>query len=190
MNVSEHDLPWKHLVIDNFLEPDVFLTVKNYVLSKYDLYNHKKPTVEIHVQTSNSLLYNLLSPVILDLKDKYFDLLNYGNKVIPEKFYTYAELAICTPGFKYPYIHQDVERKIMTTVLYVAPDDGDGTDLYSKNNKKSLIKSVEWKPNRAISFVSQRNPKLQETWHNYGNSKPFCRASINMILSSTPNGKY
>jgi hypothetical protein len=191
MIVNEYIDPWKHLVIDNFLDPDVFASVESYITSNYDLNNIKSSVLEVHSEKSNSMLFQLLSPLIFKLRDKYFAELNFANKPMPETVYPYIELAICNPGFRYNRIHtDDLNFKVMTTILYVTPEDGDGTELYSDHNKSKLIKTLEWKKNRALIFVGTSNPEFQQTWHNYGNTKPHGRASINMILSKTPTGKF
>jgi hypothetical protein len=191
MIVKSYDYPWKHLVIDNFLEPDAFTFIESYVHTNYDLYNLKRPVLEVHAQKSNSQLYQLLAPVILDMRNKYYDELNFANKLLPSTLYPFVELAICHPGFRYQRIHTDDKNfKCMTTILYISPEDGDGTELYIDDKKDSMAKQLEWKKNRALTFVGSQNPDFQPTWHNYGNTKLHGRASINMILSSTANGKY
>ena len=192
MDVKKIETPWKHLVIDNFLEPDVFSYVQSYVSDNYNLKTQSKPVAEIHTESSNSKLFELLSPYILMMRDKFYDEMNYSNKVLPNTMYSFVELAICHPGFAYRYIHSDNrdDFKLMTTVLYVSPEEGNGTELYSSKLKSSFVEEIEWKPNRALSFVGTENPKYQGTWHNYKNTKPHARASINLILSSKPNGIY
>jgi hypothetical protein len=77
MNVIKYDYPWKHLIIDNFLESDAFASVESYIESyvhtNYNLYDLKSPILEVHTQKSNSQLYQLLSPIILELRDNYYD---------------------------------------------------------------------------------------------------------------------
>jgi hypothetical protein len=188
MIVEEFEYPWKHLVIDNLLDNETFDYIENYVVTKYDLNNIKKSHLEIHSSDSN--IHKKLSPIIFELQQKYFHTLNYAGKKLPPDIYSYIELAICSPGFRYGRIHPDDSRKLMTTVLYVTPETGDGTELYLNNNVNSLVTKLEWKKNRALCFVGQQNPAHQRTWHNYGNTMAFGRVSINMILTDTPNGKY
>jgi hypothetical protein len=190
MIVEEFAHPWKHLIIDNLLDEDTFKYIENYIVTKFDLNNIKRSYLEAHSVNSNSDIYQKLSPIILELKEKYFDTLNYAGKKLPDKIYPYIEIAICAAGFKYPYIHPDDISKLMTNVLYVTPGEGDGTDLYSRNNENSLVKSIEWKKNRALTFIGQNDDNYQKTWHCYGNTRNYGRATINMILSDSPNGKY
>ena len=180
--------PWKHLMTDNLLDDDVFKEVEKYAVDTFSYVT--KHVLENHSVLDNSRMYQLLAPVILKLKDDYFDLLNIGNKELPEKYYPYVQFNICPLGFKWKDIHVDAPRKLMTTVLYLNPAVSDGTDLYSKKDEASLEKTVDWKKNRSVSFVSQADTKFKQTWHNYKNSLSPLRMSVNLILCANINGKY
>jgi hypothetical protein len=189
MNVIKNSQPWKHLVIDNFLSDSEYQQVKEYVDPVYNRLNNKKGYKELHRYNSNTLITKIFVPKILLLKDKFFNDLNYAGKLLPSDTYPYIELVICPSGYRYEHIHSDTEYKLMSTVLFFHPKDGDGTELYTEKNPDKMHSQVEWKPNRALTFVSQNNPNFQRTWHNYGNTKTFPRVSFNLILSSTPDGK-
>jgi hypothetical protein len=183
--------PWPHLIIDDFLPIDIFQKLKTYVVTNFDLVTAKEHLIENHYNSSHSEWYTILTPTILELKDHYFDQLNFGNKRLPKKIYPYVQFNICPPGFKYPRIHQDSAQKIMTTVLYICPDQSNGTELYLTEHENSLTKIIEWIPNRSLSFVQQSKQHLQQTWHNYKNFGLMPRASVNLILSSVPpDDKY
>ena len=189
MIYSKYETPWNHLIIDNLLGGEDFNRVKDYITTKYDLKTLTRPSMEVHSINSPSFLFPLLSPIILELKEKYFDFLNYGNKTIPDILYPYVEVRIIPPGFDYR-IHPDAEYKVMTTVLYVAPEDANGTEVYTSYDKKSFVGEIEWKQNRGLCFVSQSNPKFQETLHGYKNTRNEARATINLNLCTTPYGQY
>lgn len=182
------ETPWRHALIDDLLSNEEYESILSYVKSVYDFskqYGYK----EIHKHNSNSVISNILCPKIELLKNLYFDDLNYANKQIPEISYPYIELAIVPPKFKYFRIHTDDSFKIMTTVLYFYPKKSSGTDLYLTENISSFHSSIEWKENRALSFVSQNKDNFQKTWHNYFNNTDDIRITFNLILSKTENGK-
>jgi asparagine N-glycosylation enzyme membrane subunit Stt3 len=189
MIIEKCNEPWIHYVIDELFDADKFQQISKYVTSKYNLETLTKAVLEIHTQSANTWLYQTVAPVIIDLKEKFFDELNFGHKQLPEVYYPYVELSVCPPGFRYHSIHPDTDYKLMSTVLYVSPR-GDGTELYKTMNKNSLHSVLTWKQNRALTFVGQTKPELQQTWHNYGNSQSQARVAINMILSSTPHGPH
>lgn len=57
-------------------------------------------------------------------------------------------------------IHTDADFKIMTAVLYLAPEKSIGTRLF--NSLQEPVKTIEWKPNRLLIFCSNNN-----TWHDF-----------------------
>ena len=58
-------------------------------------------------------------------------------------------------------IHSDSRDKLLSVVIYIAPEVNEGTWLYEDKSGKNP-KQVEWIPNRA--FVFSRN---DNTWHSY-----------------------
>jgi len=175
-------------MVDNLLDEDVFKEVEKYAIDNFS--HTTEHVLENHSVLDNSRMYQLLAPVILKLKDDYFDLLNIGDKKLPEKYYPYVQFNICPLGFKWGEIHVDVPRKLMTTVLYLNPVDSDGTDLYKKKDETSLAKIIGWKKNRSVSFVSQADERFKQTWHSYKNTKSPLRMSVNLILCANINGKH
>jgi hypothetical protein len=173
------DYPWKHLVLDNFLDENTFCFLQKYIEDRYDFSKLKstKAIVECHTSENKTELYQILSPKIDELKQSYFNQLNFTDKELPEKTYSLVELVLCPPGFKNKNIHNDKDTKLMTTVLYITPDEGTGTILYSGAGTNSDSIEVEWKQNRALVFVGQTN-----TWHNYKNNKKIWRVTTNLIL--------
>lgn len=179
MKVSFCNDPWPHAIIDDFLPADDFQIIKDYVLSRYDLNSVREAIIENHTQT---VIYNILAPKVLELKDKYLEQLNYGSKEIPARSKPLIELRICPPGFVYKKIHCDAVEKIMSTVLYITPEQSNGTELYGTRDVESLSDIVTWRENRALIFVGQNNPLIQGTWHNYRNTTNLARATANLIL--------
>jgi hypothetical protein len=182
------EVPWKHLIVDDFLSDEEYEKILVYIKSVYD-FSKKCGYKEIHKHNSDSVISNIFCPKILSIKDLYFDELNYGNKELPEIYYPFIELVVSPPGFKYFKIHTDDAFKLMTTVCYFYPDFSTGTELYTTDKKTSYHHSVEWNKNRALSFVSQEKNEYQKTWHNYFNNTEDIRITFNLILSTHENGK-
>ena len=105
------DYPWKHLIIDDLLNTDVFEEIEQYA-TKFN--NSTTHVLENHSILIKSRMYDLLSPIILTLKNEYYDLLNFGGKRLPEKYYPYIQFNVCPPGYAWPKIHVDAPRKLMT----------------------------------------------------------------------------
>lgn len=177
-----NDIPWPHLIIDDFLTAEDFDVLQNYVVSRYDVDNIKTAVLENHTKQGQSDIYKLLSPYVDMVRERYLKQLNYGNKPIPSEMKSLIELRICPPGFVYKKIHCDTPEKIMSTVLYVTPAKSTGTELYTTKQAESYYSTVEWQQNRALVFVGQNNPAIQGTWHNYRNNTKTARVTANLIL--------
>ena len=80
-------------------------------------------------------------------------------------------LTITGKDCKYP-IHDDVPNKLLSTVVYLKPEENKGTILHpcpkyiTFNGEKALPNEgciIDWKPNRALIFSRIH----QKTWHSY-----------------------
>lgn len=74
----------------------------------------------------------------------------------------HTELNIVMSGkdFVWP-IHNDSKDKMLSVVIFVAPNENEGTWLY-EDQAGTDPRQIEWKPNRA--FIFSRNT---DTWHSY-----------------------
>lgn len=84
------------------------------------------------------------------------------------------EYNCCAEGFTYP-IHNDAPEKIFSTVIYISPDEGNGTVLYNSDGKNPH--EVPWKPNCGVAFFRD-----EYTLHSYYSNVPN-RRSLNIILA-------
>lgn len=84
------------------------------------------------------------------------------------------EYNCCAEGFSYP-IHNDAYEKIFSTVIYISPDEGDGTVLYNSDGENPH--EIPWKPNCGIAFFRD-----EYTLHSYHSTVPN-RRSLNIILA-------
>jgi hypothetical protein len=188
METVIHEIPWRHALTDSFLSNSEYDVVVDYVKTLLSFLPVTEGYKEFLDDSCNTEISNILCPKVYQLRDTLFDTLNFGGKVLPQVQYSNCELVISPAGYRYGTIHEEGKRKLMTSVLYLYPQEGDGTEIYKTNNKDSYFTTIPWKPDRLLSFVGQRNPVYQRTWHDYGNSKSFHRVTINMILSENNHG--
>lgn len=181
-----NDTPWKHMLIDNFLSDEEYLNIVSEILPFYNKVIETNENLHIKANTSK-IISDIIFPKLMNLFKTNFKQLNYGNKKHNFVVYPDYRINILTPGYEYDTIHPDANNKLMTAVLYLYPEKGDGTELYTDNNKESYFGSVEWKTNRVICFVSQNNPEFQKTWHSYSNKQITPRVTINMKVFSDKN---
>ena len=102
---------------------------------------------------------------IRDIHNTYHDqMINWLKELAPEKlkYYWYTELNVVNNGKNHIFpIHSDSRDKLLSVVIYIAPDINEGTTLYEDKSGKNP-KKINWIPNRA--FIFSRN---DNTWHSY-----------------------
>jgi hypothetical protein len=87
-------------------------------------------------------------------------------ELAPEKvkLYKSSGISVILSGKDKKYMaHTDVDSKILSTVIYLAPEKNRGT-LIAENKQMDNAQEIEWKQNRAFIFSAQKNI----TWHSYG----------------------
>lgn len=160
--------PWPHLVIDDFILPEHYSTIKS--LSKriveYDEFHDK----EILWMSDLSKYFGANEEIrlIVDIAD-----------VIIKEYETFAEKfperQVSNLGyFNNPRfgismeqsigeIHDEGTNKVMALIVYLEPEESKGTLLYKDNDVNTFVKEVEWKPNRAMLMFSVPG----KTWHKF-----------------------
>lgn len=109
-----------------------------------------------HFSEQDSLdIYNAHRQFMLDTLEKL-------NPERAKQLIKYTELNIVMTGkdFIWP-IHNDSRSKMLSGVIYISPEENEGTWLY-ETQLGGDPRQINWKPNRA--FIFSRNSK---TWHSY-----------------------
>jgi hypothetical protein len=170
----------KFIVKDNFLSKNHFDRISKisfdtkpnelHVL-KHKIYSNGK--IEISGFTANQDFKNVdnnnqLGLSIDDVKnihEKHHDyMLECLKELAPEKLknYIFTELNVVNTGKDVSFpIHADTKDKLLSVVVYIAPEKNEGTYLYqTKDGKNPQV--IEWKTNRAFIFS-----RTDDTWHSY-----------------------
>jgi len=191
------EYPWKHLIIDNFF-PD-FSEIENAAKSLQGIYSNE-------VISANKCLS--LFEVYHDIGKKAFDLISNQNIFLLEnienlvadfpnsrKFENYVSIPsfhILPPETPWQKIHDEAYDKTASIVVYLYPNESDGTTLYQKNDRNSENIEVEWKQNTAMLFCGEKGV----TWHDFRSTKNP-RVTLNFFLrtqndsdSFEENGDY
>ena len=107
----------------------------------------------------------LTEDTIRNIHEAYHDKMwQWLTKLAPEKLqhYQYTELNVVNTGRDYIFpVHSDSKDKLLSVVIYIAPEINEGTWLYEDHKGKNP-QQIEWKPNRAFAFSRNDN-----TWHSY-----------------------
>jgi len=166
--------PWPHLVIDDYYEADVFDTIKKH--------SKKFLSKNVDVKTRKQAFPFVNDPELekaiesRPIDASYFDLFT-NHREHEETLELYWEVNFLLGPYSYP-IHDESRRKILSNVVYVDPEENEGTRLYDAN--KNLVKTVEWKPNRALIFAAIDGV----TWHDYTCPIGKARITINQFLQN------
>ena len=164
-----------YLIRDRFLKEKHFNLIKNFSFNTdgdaWEIYKHQIfPGNTVRVSYKNSLdglstAVPLTAATALDIHNTYHSsMLEYLNELAPEKVhkYKFTELNVVSTGKDYKFrIHNDTQDKLLSVVIYIAPDINEGTTLYSTEDGADP-KQITWVPNRAFMF-SRNNT----TWHSY-----------------------
>ena len=180
MNPQYYYIPWKHLIIDDFISKEESTIFADYIQPYYDKATITGDNMRLHIKRSNPVLGSMFYPKLQSAMDLYFSELNFGEKVVPPKYYLATCVNIVPPGYQYHTIHEESENKIMTVVMYAHNETGTGTSVYYDNTLDSYYGDIEWKRNRALCFVGQKGNHVQKTWHDFCNKSPLPRMTVNM----------
>lgn len=90
----------------------------------------------------------------------------YEDRVGPVTENFYCTIVKAEPGYQYPQ-HVDHVSKSVSSVVYLWPDDGDGTRFADHAD-------VAWQTNRLVTWLNDGQ------LHSYGNSKSEDRYTLNL----------
>jgi len=188
--VQINEYPWRHLIIDNFLNTEMYNKIIDYVMPHVDTVKDTNEFFEFCHYVDDGTPVSETFLLFDKFKDEYFDKLNVAGINFPATYYLDVRTVILPAGFKWNNIHTENIEKVLSTIIYLYPIIGDGTELYTTNLRESYVKSVEWKQNRLMSFVGQRNLKFPCTWHDYSNNQNVPRCALNVFFRNTPVTKF
>ena len=149
---------YKSEIIDNFLTKQDFKELSTLKLKNVKKYEKKVYHNRIYkdgvIESSC-----LEKKTIIRLHSNYHSIaIKILKKYAPQKvdLYQYSDFHIVIAGSKYSFpIHSDSPNKLLSGVVYLAPEMNFGTTLYSPDRKKR--KDIEWKRNRALFFSRTEN---------------------------------
>ncbi|MDC3266332.1 2OG-Fe(II) oxygenase [bacterium] len=173
--------PWPFSVVDNFLSESLYNNLLSIMLKD----QHYKPvdysdglagvntifTPEKYKYTKQSFL---LTPDSNILKKVSEDVARHLEDILPSKYFVIPDIVRCDPGYYYQP-HKDHHQKTISIVVYLDPDNGDGTVLTGE--KEDVV--VKWKRNRAVVFENNKHGL-----HWYKNSTDKYRYTLNVYITT------
>jgi len=157
MKAIKFNDPWCHYEIFNFLIKKDFNLIYDYTNRLIELNSKKIENFDRYIYTFEpKSKYNNF------FQQKFVEIIKI---LYPEElkceFIFDVSLSICNNSFNRHKIHTDIHKKLFTGIFYVS-EKGNGTELYSENNKTSLKKTIEWNQNKLFLFKRTDN-----SWHNF-----------------------
>jgi|SRR6056300_815427 len=149
MKVRVNDYPWKHWIVDDFLDENTFQLIKDSIVSFPKAEENSRVNFFFRDRGYHTI-HNILRENFLEFTKTLGE--DFTNTTVGVEYMNVGK------GFNYE-THCDSSCKIFTIVLYIS-DRGNGTKLYS--SKEVFENEVEWKPNRAVGFYRSDN-----SWHSY-----------------------
>ena len=158
-------------VVDNFLYDSLYNNIKDRLDSlSYQLVDGNKGSRKFEAS--------------LDAETKSSIKDCYSQKVGDLVGYFDASVVKCEPGYWYN-IHADHPDKLVSTVVYLCPEKGNGTlFLKSQEGNTKNFYEVIWSPNRLVSWVNAG----QE--HMYENTTSDVRYTLNIYQKKYSSGFF
>lgn len=171
--------PWPFSVVDQFLSPSLYKDLTTIMMKD----EYFKPV--------DYSLDNIISPIhregsyakksIQLTNDKNLaqlirqDVVSHLEDTLPEKYFVIADLVRCDPKYFYNP-HKDHKDKYISIVVYLSPEDGDGTILINNEGKGVRVK---WRQNRAVVFENSKHGT-----HCYENTTDKYRYTLNIYITT------
>ena len=160
-------IKFPHIVIDNFFTNSEFEQLEAHV-KRLNFESDYVEVLETKVlQTGSAHGDGLEESFVLKLDQKYRShLLQLLEILAPKKVkcYDHSDFHLVrTPAKREFKIHDDTPDKLLSTVIYISPENNYGTFVHSTKDDQTGGIEVPWKKNRAFIFSRKENA----TWHSY-----------------------
>lgn len=160
-------IQFPHVVIDNFFTQSEFEQLEAYA-KNLNFESDNVEVLETKVSKTGSADGNgLEQSFALKLDQKYRGhLLQILEILAPKKVkcFDHSDFHLVrTPSKREFKIHDDTPDKLLSTVIYIAPENNFGTFVHSTKDDHTGGIEVPWKKNRAFIF----SRKESTTWHSY-----------------------
>ena len=158
-------LKYKIKKIDNFLSSSDLSELSNYARNLS--MNEDISVFHNEIDEKNNILKSSIDKnLLIKINKNYFlKVFNILKELNPDKakLFSYSDFTIIKTkkNSKFP-IHDDTPNKLLSGVVYLYPEQNEGTTFYSNKVGGNETK-FEWKINRAVFF----SRKERETWHSY-----------------------
>ena len=182
MNLTKYTYPWQYFVVDNVLDYAEYQTIRKFAELKNKKYtNITKKQVLQHEDWDNKEINNIVYSLVKKVKKYCFDNRDKFPKLelSDEEHLNVVDLQFSPPApYSYP-IHPESRLKKFSFIVYISPNEDNGTHLYISKYSKKPNATVPWKMNSAMLFAG-----IDEvTWHSYSTLGNENRITLNIFFT-------
>ena len=187
--------PWECVEIEDFLPEYRWKEIQGLAKIELDEYYSS------NTKEKSGHYVNFLDEDIIPETNNLFNDFDLPHRGYKGKLKKLVHWAVSPPGWSYP-AHCDNKSRISTSIMYVSPENSDGTILHKNvsqndggDHEKADLPStytckLDWKPNKVFFHNSIPN----KTWHSIQNSTDLPRVVLSSFLVQEdlilPNRNY
>ena len=176
MKIYENNFPWKHWIIDNFLDDSQVQQLQKKCIAHITKSNTK---CHFNIDSLEDPYKKILETAINKMPNVIKEL-QYESPRNYKDVHALGHLAINTAGYSFQP-HCDDETKVWTFVTYIGPNKSIGTHVMSNPDEEGKVE-IPWKPGRCLVFAGNNG----ETWHSYESGNNW-RATITAYMNTDKN---
>lgn len=184
--------PWPYQLVDNILADNSFQIILDgtQILKEKAIFEPRDPNglwmFKAHELGVDDKVVDLIMDINVQLLTRYKDVLALFDDAMHSKlgYFSIPRFNFIGPNVK-GTIHDEGDSKTMALVIYLSPEQTQGTKLYTTQDYSSLAKQVEWKPNRGFLMCSQPGT----TWHSFA-SDHCPRLTVNFFYEKMEKMSY
>lgn len=183
-NAKIINYPWPHKIIDDFLPESMVIKIKE----NYDAifkYCAEKKTYAVMMDEFISVggdehlveeIVDFCDMLIKNIKEIIGE--NDTNNFTSGNYFIMPKFGVTGKNY-IEDIHDENPFKVLNIVVYLHPEESEGTRLFTNNSIDSYVTSIEWKENRA--FLTY--PIKGKSWHNWQHlNSDIPRITLNMFF--------
>lgn len=175
MNIKESDDPWKHWIVDDFLDNEQVKILQDFSANHIAKHNIKSHFNLDHLpDAQKEVLQIAISKMPRFIRNVDYQAPRKG------KTYPLGHLAVNPAGYSFKP-HCDDPTKVWTFVTYIGPETSIGTYVMSNMEQENKLE-IPWQPGRCLVFAGNNN----ETWHSYESGNNW-RATITAYMNTDKN---
>ena len=169
MDIEYYKEPFPHAIIDNFLPQELYDRIKTNI-QRHRIGRSSLPEDKEIIKHLGNKLESIRNTLLRQTTGVFSPGMTPSDTII---------WALRTAPYDVYPIHRDSHWKRLSTVLYIGKFNL-GTLFHRSGEKNAeVFSSVEWKENRAMSFIPSAT-----SYHSIRNIQPFCRDGVTVFLGS------